>query len=102
MNAPIPERRGHGLVPHSHAHAPDGRTHPRAWLRHLQGAPEDAYDAVSRALAIGYRHIDTAQMYGNEAEVGAALDALWNPARADFPHHQGRQLQPRARARRRH
>jgi 2,5-diketo-D-gluconate reductase B len=32
-------------------------------------------DAVSDALAIGYRHIDTAQMYGNEAEVGAAIRA---------------------------
>ena len=30
---------------------------------------------VSYALAIGYRHIDTAQMYGNEAEVGAAIAA---------------------------
>ena len=37
--------------------------------------PEDTYDAVSRALEVGYRHIDTAQMYGNEAEVGAALEA---------------------------
>ena len=30
---------------------------------------------VEAALAIGYRHIDTAQMYGNEAEVGAGLKA---------------------------
>ncbi len=28
---------------------------------------------VGYALEIGYRHIDTAQMYGNEAEIGAAI-----------------------------
>jgi diketogulonate reductase-like aldo/keto reductase len=39
---------------------------------------------VGYALEIGYRHIDTAQMYGNEAEIGAALassgvprDEIW-------------------------
>jgi len=32
-----------------------------------------AYDAVTAALAAGYRHLDTATMYGNEAEVGRAL-----------------------------
>ena len=31
------------------------------------------YDAVRAALAIGYRHIDSAELYGNESEVGAAI-----------------------------
>src|SRR4051794_31309890 len=29
--------------------------------------------AIESALALGYRHIDTAEMYGNEADIGAAL-----------------------------
>src|SRR4051812_20244248 len=34
---------------------------------------------VEAALGIGYRHIDTAQMYGNEAEVGAGIAASGLP-----------------------
>jgi 2,5-diketo-D-gluconate reductase A len=34
-----------------------------------------AIDAVLAALSDGYRHIDTATMYGNEEEVGAAIRA---------------------------
>lgn len=32
-----------------------------------------AYDAIRYALDVGYRHIDTATGYGNEAEVGRAI-----------------------------
>ncbi len=35
--------------------------------------PADAAEVVSAALQAGYRHIDTAQMYGNEAGVGEAI-----------------------------
>ena len=31
--------------------------------------------AVESALALGYRHIDTAEMYGNEEAIGAAIAA---------------------------
>jgi diketogulonate reductase-like aldo/keto reductase len=30
--------------------------------------------AVERGLSMGYRHLDTAQMYGNEAEVGRGIE----------------------------
>jgi 2,5-diketo-D-gluconate reductase B len=39
----------------------------------LQG--RQAIDSVSMGLELGYLHLDTAQIYGNEAEVGEALQA---------------------------
>src|SRR5690625_5774685 len=33
----------------------------------------EAYDAVRTALDVGYRHVDTAALYENEAEVGRAI-----------------------------
>jgi 2,5-diketo-D-gluconate reductase A len=38
-----------------------------------------ARQMVERAIEAGYRHIDTAQIYGNEAEVGAAIAASGVP-----------------------
>lgn len=38
-----------------------------------QTPPEDTYKVVSEALSIGYRHIDTAALYGNESGVGKAV-----------------------------
>jgi 2,5-diketo-D-gluconate reductase A len=39
----------------------------------FQIKPEDTVKATTSALEVGYRHIDTAQMYGNEREVGLAV-----------------------------
>jgi len=39
----------------------------------FQIPPGDTVKATTTALEIGYRHIDTAQMYGNEREVGIAV-----------------------------
>lgn len=36
---------------------------------------DDCVEAVRDALSIGYRHLDTAQMYDNERQVGAGIDA---------------------------
>jgi diketogulonate reductase-like aldo/keto reductase len=35
---------------------------------------ETAYESVSDALELGYRHVDTAQLYENESGVGRAID----------------------------
>jgi len=39
----------------------------------LMADGESAYDSVKYALEVGYRHIDTAQMYNNEKSVGDAI-----------------------------
>ncbi|GAB2461580.1 aldo/keto reductase [Xylanimonas ulmi] len=39
----------------------------------FQTTPEETLDAVTEALRVGYRHIDTAAAYGNEREVGEAI-----------------------------
>ncbi|MET8082864.1 aldo/keto reductase [Micromonospora sp. NPDC005237] len=51
----------------------DGTTIPQLGFGVFQIEPKDTVAAVTTALETGYRHIDTAEMYGNEAEVGEAI-----------------------------
>ncbi len=51
----------------------DGTAIPQFGRGVWQVPQSDAERVVSEALELGYRHVDTAQMYGNEAGVGAAI-----------------------------
>ena len=53
----------------------DGHDIPQLGLGTYQIDPKDTKESVLTAFKIGYRHIDTAEMYGNEREVGEALKA---------------------------
>jgi len=53
----------------------DGHTIPQLGFGVFQIVPSDTARAVQDALEAGYRHIDTAQMYGNEREVGEGVRA---------------------------
>jgi diketogulonate reductase-like aldo/keto reductase len=48
---------------------------PALGLGVFQTPPDETRDAVRAALDSGYRHIDTAAAYGNEREVGEAVQA---------------------------
>jgi 2,5-diketo-D-gluconate reductase A len=53
----------------------DGTTIPQLGFGVFQVPPPETAATVTAALEAGYRHIDTAQMYGNEAGVGEAIKA---------------------------
>jgi len=53
----------------------DGKTIPQLGFGVFQIEPADTAEAVGVALDVGYRHIDTAQMYQNEKEVGEGIRA---------------------------
>jgi 2,5-diketo-D-gluconate reductase A len=53
----------------------DGNAIPQLGFGVFQIPPKDTAWAVSIALEAGYRHIDTAEMYGNEQGVGEAVRA---------------------------
>ena len=51
----------------------NGRTIPQFGFGVFLVPPEETAAATSQAFELGYRHIDTAQMYRNEAGVGEAI-----------------------------
>ena len=53
----------------------DGHTIPQLGFGVFQIDPGETAEAVSTALEIGYRHIDTAEMYRNEKGVGEGVRA---------------------------
>jgi 2,5-diketo-D-gluconate reductase A len=57
----------------------DGNSIPQLGFGVFQVPPEDTARITAQALEAGYRHIDTAQMYGNEKGVGEAIRASGIP-----------------------
>src|ERR1700720_1624745 len=61
----------------------EGISLPRLGLGTFRMQGDVCRAAVESALALGYRHIDTAEMYGNEDAIGAAIAAS-SVARGDL------------------
>lgn len=57
----------------------DGTTIPQLGFGVFKVPPAETQRVVETAFEVGYRHIDTAEMYGNEAGVGAAIRASGLP-----------------------
>ncbi|KAM4067122.1 aldo/keto reductase family protein [Hirsutella rhossiliensis] len=67
---------------------------PAVGLGTWRSKPSEVRAAVEAALRVGYRHIDTAAAYGNEAEVGAGIrasgvprDRIWLTTKLNNPDH---------------
>lgn len=67
---------------------------PAVGLGTWQSKPNEVREAVKVALQRGYRHIDTALAYGNEAEVGAGIkdsgvprEEIWITTKLDNTWH---------------
>ncbi|MTV24105.1 aldo/keto reductase [Nitriliruptoraceae bacterium ZYF776] len=72
----------------------DGTTIPQLGFGTYLVDAGDAEQVVGQALEAGYRHLDTAQGYHNETEVGRAIaasgiprDELYVTSKLDNPHH---------------
>ncbi len=78
---------------------------PTLGLGTWKAAPGEVGQAVHDALELGYRHIDCASIYGNEAEIGAALqqafragvvsrEAIWVTSKLWNDCHEPEQVRP--------
>jgi len=72
----------------------DGREIPQLGFGVFQIPPEDTAAATAIALEVGYRHIDTAEMYRNERGVGEAIanaglarDQVWVTSKLNNGYH---------------
>jgi diketogulonate reductase-like aldo/keto reductase len=56
--------------------------------------PKQTERIVTDALEVGYRHIDTARIYGNEEGVGRAIAASGIPREELLRHHEAVERRP--------
>ncbi|KAI0747587.1 NADP-dependent oxidoreductase domain-containing protein [Fomes fomentarius] len=85
----------------THYTLPSGDKIPSVALGVWQAAPNEVGQAVHAALKSGYRHIDDAWVYQNEAEVGQALkesglprEEVWITSKLASPFHAPEDVEP--------
>ncbi|PPQ65906.1 hypothetical protein CVT26_000926 [Gymnopilus dilepis] len=90
----------HGRLP-THFSLPSGDKIPSIALGVWKASPGDVKGAVKAALEAGYRHIDEAWAYGNEAEVGEVIKAsgiprkdIWLTSKLWNDHHAPEDVEP--------
>ncbi|KAF8964257.1 NADP-dependent oxidoreductase domain-containing protein [Flammula alnicola] len=91
---------GPGKLP-THFTLPSGDRIPTIALGTWRAAPGEVKDATLAALKAGYRHIDGAWSYDNEAEVGDAIKAsgiarkdIWLTSKLWNSHHAPEDVEP--------
>jgi diketogulonate reductase-like aldo/keto reductase len=65
----------------------DGQDIPQFGLGVYEMSDKETYDCVKHALEVGYRHIDTAEWYGNEEPCGRAIRDFISASTLQIPLH---------------